>query len=204
VRPINLLPRADRRDGRARAGLAAAVITLMVFIALLVVGVIWWEGRVATARDDLAAQEAVNRSLERDLAALAPARDLRNEYEDRADFVRAALARDVDWGLLLNDLARLIPPRVWVETFSGTVSGAGTAGTLGRVSFTGIGFDFPDVSEWLRSLDSQQFRGLTGTWVSSISRGTFGDSDIVNFNSTAALSPDAGTARAERLIPEIP
>jgi Tfp pilus assembly protein PilN len=202
MRPINLLGRTGR-GRRVRAGIAIALLTLTFFVGLLVVGVIWWDGRVASASDDLAAQEAVNRSLERDLAELAPYRELRDEYEDRADHVRAALTRDVDWGLLLNDLARLVPPRVWVETFSGTVA-TGTPGTLGRVAFSGIGFDFPDVSEWLRSLNSDQFRGVTGAWVSIIQRNVIGDSEIVTFNSTAVLSPDAATGRAERIIPEIP
>jgi Tfp pilus assembly protein PilN len=203
MRPINLLGQAGRGGRRVRAGTAVAVLTLTVFVGLLAFGVIWWEGRVASARDDLAAQEAVNRSLERELAELAPARELRDEYEDRADFVRAALVQDVDWGLLLNDLARLIPPRVWVETFSGTIATA-TPGALGRVAFSGIGFDFPDVSEWLRSLDSDQFRGMTGAWVSSIQRNVIGDSEIVSFQSTAVVSPNAATNRAEQLIPEIP
>jgi Tfp pilus assembly protein PilN len=166
--------------------------------------VVWWDGRVEAARDDVAAQEAINRSLERDLADLAPAAALRDDYELRSGYVRSALARDVDWGLLLNDLGRLLPPRVWVQTFSGTVAGGGAEGALGRVAFSGVGFDFPDVSEWLRSLDSDQFRGVTGPWVNSIVAGTLGDSEIVNFTSTAVLTPNAATGRAERLIPEIP
>lgn len=203
MRPINLLGRAGRGDRRVRAGVAVAVLTLTVFIGLLAFGVIWWEGRVASARDDLAAQEAVNRSLERELAELASARELRDEYEDRADYVRAALVQDVDWGLLLNDLARLIPPRVWVETFSGTIATA-TPGALGRVAFSGIGFDFPDVSEWLRTLGSGAFGGVAGPWVSAASESAVGEETVVSFTSTAALTTGAVTDRAEDLIPEVP
>lgn len=204
MRAINLLPGAGRREGPGRTGVFAAALVLVLFIGLLGFGVVWWEARVAAARDDVAAQEAVNRSLERQLAELAFAAELRRDYERRSDFVREALVRDVDWGLLLNDLARFIPPRTWIDTFSGTIGGGGATGALGRVAFSGTGFDFPDVAEWLRSLNDDQFRGITGTWVSSITRGVLGDSDIVNFSSTAVLSPDAGTNRADRLIPEIP
>jgi Tfp pilus assembly protein PilN len=203
MRPINLLPGSRRRDRGGRIGPAVVVLSLLIYSGLLALGVLWWEGRVDSARDDLAAQAAANQSLEREVAGLATANEIRDEYEERADFVRAALENDVDWGLLLNDLSRLIPPRLWVETFSGTVGGTGQ-GTLGRVSFSGVGFDFPDVSAWLRSLDSEQFRGVTGTWVSTVAQGRIGQSEIVHFTSTASLTPGVATGRADRLIPEVP
>jgi Tfp pilus assembly protein PilN len=201
VRPVNLLPRVRRSERRGRAAAIAAAV-LVAVIGLLGFGVFWWEGRVGEARDALADQLSVNLSLERDVAALAPAAALRTDYRERSELVRVALARDVDWGLLLNDLARLLPPRLWVESFSGTVSLDGPA--FGRVSFSGVGFDFPDVSEWLRALDSEQFRGVTGTWVSSVARGVIGDSEVVNFSSTASLTPSAASGRADGLIPEVP
>lgn len=201
MRPVNLLPRVGRRERRGRPAAIAAAVLLAV-VGLLGFGVLWWEGRVGEARDTLADQLSVNLSLERDVAELASAATLRSDYQERSEMVRVALARDVDWGLLLNDLARLLPPRLWIETFSGTVSHDGAA--FGRVSFSGIGFDFPDVSEWLRALDSEQFRGVTGTWVSSIARGVIGDGEVVNFSSTASLTPSAASGRADGLIPEVP
>ena len=104
----------------------------------------------------------------------------------------------------MNDLARLLPPRLWVETFSGNVLRETIPGVIGQVSFSGVGFDFPDVSAWLRALDSEQFAGITGTWVSSLSQGVVGDDDVVTFASTAVLTPAAVTNRAENLIPEVP
>ena len=118
--------------------------------------------------------------------------------------MRAALSADVDWGIFLNDLARLLPPRVWVETFSGSIVPESTSGVLGQVAFSGVGFDYPDVSAWLRALDSGQFNGVTGPWVSTVSEGVIGDSEVVTFSSTAALTDAATTNRADTLIPEVP
>ncbi|MEX0825170.1 MAG: PilN domain-containing protein [Acidimicrobiia bacterium] len=204
MRPINLLPPevAEERNRRRRVGFL--IFGVVAYIALLGVGVLYWDSRVSAARDDVDAQLEINQSLEREVVALSSAGELQTEYQDRSDLVRTALATDIDWGILLNDLARLLPPRVWVETFSGTIVVETTPGVLGQVAFSGVGFDFPDVSAWLRALDSDQFNGVTGTWVSTIAEGVIGDVDVVTFTSTAVLTSAAATNRAETLIPEIP
>jgi Tfp pilus assembly protein PilN len=204
MRPINLLPPevAEERSRRRRVGLL--IFGVVAYIALLGVGVLYWDSKVSAARDDIDAQLEINQSLEREVVALSSAGELQIEYQDRSNLVRTALATDVDWGILLNDLARLVPPRVWVETFSGTTVAETTPGVLGQVAFSGVGFDFPDVSAWLRALDSDQFNGVTGTWVSTIAEGFIGDTNVVTFSSTAVLTTAAATNRAETLIPEIP
>jgi Tfp pilus assembly protein PilN len=204
VRPINLLPPevAEERNRRRRVGLL--IFGVVAYIALLGVGVLYWDSRVSAARDDVDSQLEINQSLEREVVALNSAGELQIEYQDRSDLVRTALATDIDWGILLNDLARLLPPRVWVETFSGTIVAETTPGVLGQVAFSGVGFDFPDVSAWLRALDSDQFNGVTGTWVSTVAEGVIGDVNVVTFSSTAVLTTAAATNRAETLIPEIP
>ena len=175
-----------------------------MYVALLVGGIFVWSGRVAAAERSLDTQVEANRALERKVASLADAGLLVTEYEEKATLVRSALAVDVDWGIILNDLARLVPPCIWVNTFSGGVVVSPVAGLLGQVSFSGVGFDFPDVSEWLRTLNSSQFAGIGGTWVSTISAGAQGEQDVVNFTSTAALTSAAVTNRADLLIPEVP
>jgi len=204
MRPINLLPPevAEERSRRRRIGLV--IVGVLAYLALLGVGVFYWNSRVSAARDDVDAQFDTNQTLEREVVALGDAGELQREYENRSDLVRTALASDIDWGILLNDLARLIPPRVWVETFSGSLVPGTTPGVLGQVAFSGIGFDFPDVSAWLRALDSDQFNGVTGTWVSTVTEGNVGNSDVVTFTSTAVLTNAAATNRAETLIPEVP
>lgn len=204
MRPINLLPPevAEQRGRRRRIGMA--VFGAIAYVALLGVGVLYWDSKVSAAREEVDAQLEVNQTLEGDVVSLGDAGELRSQYQDKSDLVRTALATDVDWGILLNDLARLLPPRVWVETFSGTIVAETTPGVLGQVAFSGVGFDFPDVSAWLRALDSDQFNGVTGTWVSTVSESTIGEAEVVTFNSTAVLTNAAATNRAETLIPEVP
>jgi len=204
MRPINLLPpeAGQRAIRRHRMGILA--LAVVAYIALLGVGYFTWGGRVDNARRDLEAQMTIVQTLERQVVGLADFGELAARYEAKADLVRTALSADIDWGILLNDLARLLPPRLWVETFSGAVAPAVVPGVLGQVAFSGVGFDFPDVSAWLRALESEQFAGITGSWVSTVSQGTIGDDEVVTFTSTAVLTSAAVTNRAQNLIPEVP
>lgn len=204
MRPINLLPPEVGQQRSRRRRIGAGVFAALVYVALLGVAVFYWNGKVSAAEADLDAQDSINQSLERDVVALSTSNEVKTEYDGKAELVRSALSLDVDWGVFLNDLARLVPPRVWVETFSGSVTSDGVPGVLGQVAFSGVGFDFPDVSEWLRTLDSEQFRGVTGPWVSTIQQGAIGESDVVTFSSTAVLTSGANTDRALTLVPEVP
>jgi Tfp pilus assembly protein PilN len=204
MRPINLLPPevAEERSRRRRAGLL--VVAAVAYILLLVAGVFYWNTRVSAARQDVEVQEEVNAGLEQEVASLADAGALQAEFAAKAALVQEALANDVDWGIFLNDLARLLPERVWMESFNGSILEGQQSEIVGQVTFSGVGFNFPDVSEWLRTLDSGGFSGITGPWVSTASESAIGDQTVVNFTSTAVLTPGAVTDRAQELIPEVP
>ena len=202
MRPINLLPPevAEERSRRRRAGLL--VLAGIAFVLLLVAGVFFQNHRVSLARAGVTAQEELNAALEQEVKALADAGALKAEFDDKQALVQEALVNDVDWGIFLNDLARLLPERVWVESFNGSIAEGVTAGVVGQVTFSGVGFDFPDVSEWLRTLDSAGFKGLTGPWVSTASESSIGDEAVVSFSSTAVLTTGAVTDRAQDLLQE--
>ena len=204
MRPINLLPPevGQQKTRRRRMGLLAFAVA--AYIGLLGLGMLIWNARVDDARRDLEAQNTIIQTLERQVTALSESEGLAIRYRNKSDLVRGALATDIDWGIILNDLARLLPPRLWVETFSGSVIPETIPGVLGQVAFSGVGFDFPDVSSWLRTLDSEQFGGISGTWVSTMSQGVVGEEEVVTFSSTAVLTQSAVTNRADTLLPEVP
>ncbi len=204
MRPINLLPPEVAKERSRRRRVLGIVVLGLVYVVALIAGVLYWDTRVEAARNDVAAQEDANRALERELAAIADAGLLQQEYLARAALVGEALGNDVDWGIILNDLSRLLPPRVWVESVSGNLLDDQAAGIIGQLTFSGVGFEFPDVSDWLRALDSEDFVGITGTWVNTASEGGLGDTEVVNFSSTAVLTSAAATNRAADVIPEVP
>ncbi|HAX81104.1 MAG TPA: hypothetical protein DCY40_00855 [Actinobacteria bacterium] len=204
MRPINLLPPEVAQQRTRRRRVAIGLFGVLAYLLLLGVGMLYWDSKVDAARDDLDRQAEVNLSLEREVAALGESAEMQTQYQAKADLVRYALVSDVDWGIFLNDLARLIPPRVWVETFSGAIALEAVPGVVGQVTFGGIGFGFPDVSAWLRALESDQFAGITGPWVTTVAQSSIGADAVVTFSSTAVLTTAALTDRAETLIPEVP
>ena len=144
----------------------------IAYVLLLVAGVFYWNTKVSAARADVETQQEINTGLEQQVAALADAGALQAEFQAKAALVQEALVNDVDWGIFLNDLSRLLPERVWVEAFNGSIVEGESTEIVGQVTFSGVGFDFPDVSEWLRTLDSGGFAGVTGPWVSTASEST--------------------------------
>jgi hypothetical protein len=136
--------------------------------------------------------------------ALADAGLIKADFEAKAALVRGALVNDVDWGAFLNDLATLLPPRLWVETFSASVATVPNPGVIGQINLSGVGFDYPDVAAFLHAFDSGGFVGVIGSWVSTISLGSIGEQPVVNFSASASLTTEAVTGRVDKLIPEVP
>ena len=111
MRPINLLPPEVAQQRTRRRRVAIAIFGAIAYLVLLVVGMLFWDTKVDAAREDLDAQTDINLSLEREVAALGDSAVTQTQYQAKADLVRSALASDIDWGIFLNDLARLVPPR---------------------------------------------------------------------------------------------
>ncbi len=204
MRPINLLPPEAFEKQRSRRIIARVSMIVVAYLALLVIVTIAWSGRIASAEQALAEQEAVNRELEAELAGLRPAAELLDRYEADAGLIETALATDVSWGRLLNDLGRMIPDRVWLESFNGTVQDvSGDPAAAGSIQVTGVGFDVPDISAWIRALDSDRYPGVGGGWVSSVTESTIGEAPVVRFVSQTALTDAARSGRAAQRIPEV-
>jgi len=79
---------------------------------------------------------------------------------------------------------------------SGAASGA--PGPLkGTLSFTVVGRDFPDVSKWIQSIS--EINSTSDLWVPNSTKAQIDSSNIVNFSSTATLTPAAKSDRTTTL-----
>ncbi len=205
MRMINLLPPEAAQRATARRKTAGFIALGVVYVALLALVALWWQGKATDAEDELNSQVAANTRIEAEIASLSDVRALRSTYENSVERLGTALATDIAWGRLLNDLARIIPDRLWITSLTGTVqNNEENPFLLGQFSVTGVAFDFPDASSWLRILDAEEWPALGGGWVSSTSRSTIGESPVVNFTSVASLLPEARSSRVEERTPEVP
>ena len=205
MRPINLLPPELEQKKQARRRVFGFIGLGVAFLALLALLTFWQNGKVQVVKDDLARQQQVNQTTEQKIAALAPAQKLRSDYEDGVARVEDVLATDVPWAKLFNDLARVIPDRMWLTSFSGSVQpDSDDPSVIGEVQFGAIAFDYPDASAWLRVVDSDVWPSLARGWVTTASRSTIGDNPVVQFQSSATLTDVSISSRVETRIPTVP
>lgn len=203
MRPINLLPQESLEKVKARQRIARLVVYGILYLIVLGIITFVWQGRVGNAERRVEDETAINQQLQSDVEALADARDLVARYDANVAIIDAALSAEVSWGRVLNDLARMLPDRVWLTTFSGT-AGETPEGSLGTVTVEGTAFDVPDVSAWLRSLDSDRFPSVDGTWVSGVNVGLIGEIEVVSFSSATSLTFNAASDRRSSRVPEVP
>ena len=205
MRTINLLPPEAAQRATARRKSAGFVALAFFYLVLLALVALWWQGKATDAESDRDAQLAANSRIEAEIASLADVRNLRSTYDAAVERLDLALAQDVAWGRLLNDLARIIPDRLWITSLTGTLQeDEENPFLVGQVAVSGVAFDFPDASSWLRVLDAEEWPALGGGWVSSTSRSTIGESPVVNFTSVASLLDAARSNRIEERTPEVP
>ena len=225
---IDLLPHASRAPSartRLIAGGAAAAAALLLLLAVPTVA---RQQSISHQHKLLADQKQQNLSLQAQIGQLADAQAKQDRLEALQQQVTALVTADVSWSRMLQDIARTIPNDVWLTSFQGqvtpplpaaaprtptlapgetTTSAAETttsttapsvavAELTGTVSFSAVGLDYPSVAAWLKMIS--QLPSLSDLWVPNVTKAALGSRDIVNFTSTANLTPKARSDRLER------
>ncbi len=204
MRSINLLPTKAKERAGARRRQALWVLLGIVLLAVLAAGVVWYEGKVSDARDDFQAEQDLVTDLEAELAQLRDIEQIKLSFDSRAVVIAEILSTDIAWGRVLNDFGRLIPPRLWLTTLTGSATALEGDPSLGLIQVSGTAFDYTDVASWLRVLDSSNFPGVAQTWVATVSASTIGESPVVDFSSSTSLTAEALSDRFDRLVPVVP
>lgn len=205
MRPINLLPPEIARRAESRRKVAGLIALGVLYLLVLAVVSYWWSGKQRDMEAELTAQRQINEATQRQINALAGAKDLRDGYDAGVARVEGVLARDIAWAKILNDLARVIPDRVWLNSFTGTsIENEETPAVYGQVQVNATAFDYPDASTWLRVLDSDVWPAMGGGWVTAAQRSAIGEVPVVTFQSVASLTGASISRRVENRIPEVP
>jgi type IV pilus assembly protein PilM len=205
ARRMSLLPAevAVVRERRRQSALVAAAV--MVLAALLLVVYVGRRNQVANERDKAEHAEAEAAALRQDSAQLSQVTTVDSQLQERRQMVVTALAGDVAWTRLLQEIATVLPDDVWLTAFSGQ-SGGGTSETgaplgtpsQGTINVTGQGFDQSSAAHWLMRVG--ELKSLTGLWLPSSTKTGEGSASLITFSSTANLTLQArsGTERTER------
>jgi Tfp pilus assembly protein PilN len=186
---INLLPAEIYERQRIRRRTAAVVgVGLIMLVAL---GGFYFLQivRLNEVEDDVAAQEARNAELQRQIGELQEIDQLQQEIEATRELLSTLLADRVLWSGVMRDVSLVIPGQAWLSGLTGqvgplggtaattttttttTTTGATTAqpaapgGLVGQISFNGFAFTHRDVALWLSRLED--VRGFVNPWLQS-------------------------------------
>ncbi len=191
--------------GRRLAVAAAVVVVLLGGLSVR---------SVLALKDEksrLAAQQRVNAGIQKDVAAFDALRHLSTDLDAGRKRVQAALAGDVGWTRFLDTLVRSMPSEVWLQSLNAQATPARTAGATaapstaaggpatgtGSLQVSAIGLDYPAVAAWLTKVAADP--ALAGLAVGTLTQAELGGRPVVNFTSTATITPAARSDRAAQL-----
>ncbi len=222
---MNLLPSGRRvvvTSGRTKyvlAGVGAAA-ALAVLLALPTIS---RRNQVDDVEKETAGLENTAVQRQQAIAALAGVAATEQQIAALQAQIDSTLAIDVSWTRLLREVAIAMPNDVWLTSFSGQVDttavagpggtsgtttipgntttpgavvGGGAAAISGSITVEGVGLEFPSIAAWIEGLS--EVPALDGLWVPNATKSTLGDEDVVDFTSSASLTDDARSDRAER------
>jgi Tfp pilus assembly protein PilN len=162
-------------------------------------------GSVSTAQSSLDTATAQHASLQAETAKYSQVTAIYGQAAAAQAMLTQAMGEEVRYSQFMNDLTLTVPESVWLKNLTFTQAGSGAAPAasapaaavstpgIGTVTFTGIGFSHDDVAVWLESLASQ--KGYADPYFTNSTEALLGTRKIVNFTSTATLTPAAYSGR---------
>jgi Tfp pilus assembly protein PilN len=131
---INLVPPEihQRQQTRRRTG---AVIVVGI-LALAAVGGFYFLQvlRENSIQDDIAAQQAENAELQRQIDELQEIGQLQAEIESTRQLLNTLLADRILWSGVLRDISLVLPGEVWLNGLTGTAGAPGTTTAPGTAA----------------------------------------------------------------------
>ena len=198
ARRLSLMPLevSERRRQRNQAAMVAA--GLLVFAS----GLVWASqvraGSVSAAKNRADATEAVLTSLQAEVAELGPVTEFERLVDDRQALVETALASDISWSKLIQEVATVMPDDIWLQSFVGL---APQGDQPGHFNITGSGSDHTSSARWLLRLNALE--SVERLWLPSSVRkagGDFGELTNVSFTSSGDLTERALSSRIDRYL----
>ena len=213
---VNLLPREFEERSRQRRMIGVGILVVLAWVALLAFLLLGKLAAVDNAKDERDAAQAVVNQLQAEVNALSAFQDLAAQLAAGNELLASAMANEVSWAQLLNDVALTIPttasltdlqanlldlppgevggPDVFVETENGDV-GVLTVGGYSIESFA------PGVEAVL--LRFGQVDNFFQQYLSVATADAIGDVGVTTFSADVRLGESARSQRYVDGLPEV-
>ena len=191
---VNLLPpeiAERRRFRRIQYGLGAGALATVGVVGVLLLSA---SAAVSSANEELEAATAEGARLKAETATYADVTAVYAQAAAAEAMLTEAMGEEVRYSRMLSDLSLSVPENVWLKSLVFTQQDVApavgsTEPGVGTVTVSGVGFAHDDVAAWLESLAGQE--NYTNAYFSSSSESKIGPRTVVDFTSTASLTPAA-------------
>ncbi len=203
MRPVNLIPSDQRRDGATvRTGPVAYLIVGALALGLVaVIMVVLTNNKIADRRHQIAELQQQQAAVQSRVAALKPFIDFNQSEQQRVDEIRQLANSRFDWNRVMRELSRVIPADVSLTSLDASAIGdPGAAGdtsattdtTAGSPSltFAGCATSQEAVAGFIAAL--QDIDGVTGVDLESSQTGSGSGAAASGAGSSGSSSADCG------------
>ena len=205
---VNLLPREIEQRARARRTTSWAIGAVAAFAALLGLLYVAKLGDLNAARDDRDAAAAEVERLSQELSTLQEFAELDRQLAARNELLRDAMAREISWARVFNDLSLTFPPSSSLTALTAASTPAdapeATVGAVGNLTFDGYSVEryAPGVERVLVKFD--EVTTFFNSYLTTAGELERGDTEVTSFAGTVQLNEEAYTGRyADGLPPEV-
>ena len=210
MRRIDLLPAVYEERRRERRNLFLVVVGGVVAFLLLVGWFLLLGMRVNDAESDLAEHQAQNLVLQQQITELQQFADLETEVLNKRTSLQTVMAGDLNWPVLLTEVAMVIPDDVWLVSMTssaGSTEGATAVPTetnaididqrpqFGRILFNGKALSMRAVANWLIRLETVDEFLAVYLGSSAESQDADAPVPVFDFSTTLELGEDAVSKR---------
>ncbi len=125
MRPVNLIPKEERRGegAPARAGAASYILVAVLVAALLAVsGVVLTANDIEGKEAELASLEAERGEAQARAAALSEFTSFQEMKDARVETVASLAKSRFDWERVIREVSLVLPETVWLTNLTGTVA----------------------------------------------------------------------------------
>ncbi|MGI8575665.1 MAG: PilN domain-containing protein [Egibacteraceae bacterium] len=215
---VNLLPPeiAERQRAKKITTLSVALVAVWIFVLGGLYMLKLSDVAAAAETRDQAQAEVVE--LQAELATLEPVRQLAERLDTHNTLLASAMANEISWARVLNDLSLAFPANASLtsltasvqaeaegEVAAAPVEGAPDFGAeVAQLGFTGYSVEryAPGVESVL--VDFAEARGFFHSYLAAANEAEIGETEVTDFNGSVELNRKAYTNRyADGLPPEV-
>lgn len=137
MRPVNLIPPEQRRGAAAPSRTGSLSYVLVGVLAVVLIGVtasVVFGNKVSDRKDEVAVLEAKAAETSARAESLAAYTTFQGIHDARVETVTQLATSRFDWQRVLQELAKVLPRRIWLTNLTGSVGPRSSFRTRARTA----------------------------------------------------------------------